>query len=72
MLQERERINSTISKSREDVVQLDKMIRAFKDPEAMAKEIDNQMREKQNAIKDVAVANNALETNIQDINHLGY
>ena len=70
MLQERERINSTISKSREDVVQLDKMIRAFKDPEAMAKEIDNQMREKQNAIKDVAVANNALETNIQDINHL--
>ena len=71
MMQEREKINSAISKSRETVVQLDKMIRAFKDPEAMAKEIDNQMREKQNAIKDVAVANNALETNIQDINHLG-
>ena len=70
-LQDREKINSAISKSREAVVQLDKMIRAFKDPEAMAKEIDNQMREKQNAIKDVAVANNALETNIQDINHLG-
>ena len=71
MLQERERINSAISKSREAVVQLDKMIRAFKDPEAMAKEIDNQMREKQNAIKDVAVAKNALETNLQDLNHLG-
>ena len=71
MLQERERINSAISKSREAVVQLDKMIRAFKDPEAMAKEIDKQMTEKQNAIKDVAVANNALETNIQEINHLG-
>jgi len=67
MLQDRERINSAISKSREAVVQLDKMIRAFKDPEAMAIEIDNQMRVKQNAIKDVAVANNALETNIQDI-----
>jgi len=71
MLQEREKINSAINKSREDVIQLDKMIRAFKDPEAMAKEIDNQMREKQNAFKDVAVANNALETNIQDINQLG-
>ena len=71
MLQERDKINSAITKSREDVVQLDKMIRAFKDPEAMAKEIDNQMREKQNATKDVAVAKNALETNLQDLNHLG-
>jgi len=71
MLKERERINSAINKSREDVIQLEKMIRAFRDPEAMAKEIDNQMREKQNAIKDVAVANNALETNKQHINQIG-
>ena len=71
MMKDRERINSAINKSREDVIQLEKMIRAFKDPEAMAKEIDNQMREKQNGIKDVAVANNALETNKQHINQLG-
>jgi len=70
MLQDRERINSAINKSRDDVIQLDKMIRAFKDPEAMAVEIDKQMRNKQTYLKDIAVANNALETNIQDINHL--
>ena len=70
MLDDRERINSTINKSREDVIQLDKMIRAFKDPEALAVEIDKQMRNKQTYLKDIAVANNALETNIQDINHL--
>ena len=46
------------------------MIRAFKDPEAMAIEIDKQMRNKHTYLKDIAVANNALETNIHDINHL--
>ena len=70
MLEDREKINKTINKSRDDVIQLDKMIRAFKDPEAMAIEIDRQMRNKQTYLKDIAVANNALETNIQDINHL--
>ena len=70
MLQDRERINSAINKSRDDVIQLDKMIRAFKDPEAMAIEIDKQMRNKHTYLKDIAVANNALETNIHDINHL--
>jgi chromosome segregation ATPase/DNA-binding transcriptional ArsR family regulator len=70
MLQDRERITSSINRSRDDVIQLDKMIRAFKDPEAIAVEIDKQMRNKQTYFKDIAVANNALETNTQDINHL--
>ena len=70
MLQSREKINSSINKSRDDVIQLDKMIRAFKDPEALAVEIDKQMRNKHTYLKDIAVANNALETNIQSINHL--